>query len=335
LLAAIIRSHRRKFSQTLFNDLPSPWNTYAPYLTLVLRLAVLLHRNRHEHELPDFKIAIIKSKIYITFPSAWLTQSPLTHADLIQEADYLKSAGSSSNLPNRFFMKTLLRILMLLLSALVILCAMLVFFGVSNEPDIAVGWTLTRDDIARAKKILHEGSKTKPDEIGTIELTQPDLNLAANYLLNRYSKSAVKIEIKNNVLRFIVTMTLPRNSLGHYLNISFRLGNEDNSELPGLTKFKAGKLLLPAKFAAFVIDNIIRHTSLNDYFILATRPIKTVKIDQQKISITYYSNRETLIQARNFLTQSADNPSLKFISKNLPKSLLSMTPSGVYHWPIY
>ena len=93
LLASIIRSHRRKFSPTLFNDLPSPWNAFAPYLTLVLRLAVLLHRNRHEHELPDFKIAIIKSRIHLTFPSAWLSQSPLTHADLIQEADYLKSAG--------------------------------------------------------------------------------------------------------------------------------------------------------------------------------------------------------------------------------------------------
>jgi exopolyphosphatase/guanosine-5'-triphosphate,3'-diphosphate pyrophosphatase len=93
LLASIIRSHRRKFSPSLFNDLPSPWNTYAPYLALVLRLAVLLHRNRHEHELPDFKIAIIKSKIYLQFPNTWLTQSPLTHADLIQEADYLKSAG--------------------------------------------------------------------------------------------------------------------------------------------------------------------------------------------------------------------------------------------------
>jgi exopolyphosphatase/guanosine-5'-triphosphate,3'-diphosphate pyrophosphatase len=93
LLASIIRSHRRKFSQAHFNELPSPWNIDAPYLTLVLRLAVLLHRNRHEHELPDFKIAIIKAKIYLTFPIAWLTQSPLTHADLIQEADYLKSAG--------------------------------------------------------------------------------------------------------------------------------------------------------------------------------------------------------------------------------------------------
>jgi hypothetical protein len=203
---------------------------------------------------------------------------------------------------------------------------MLVFFGVSNKPDIAVGWTLTQDDIARAKKILHEGSKTKPDEIRTIELTQPDLNLAANYLLNRYSKSAVKIELKNNVLRFTVTMTLPSNKLGQYLNISFRLGNDDNSELPGLTKFKAGKLLLPAKFAAFVIDNIIRYTSLNDYFILATRPIKAVKIDQQKISITYNSSRETLIQARNFLTQSGDNPKLDIYQQKLSEITASHDP---------
>jgi len=215
---------------------------------------------------------------------------------------------------------------LLVLGTLVILCAMLVFFGVSDKPELAVGWRLTRDDIARAKKILHEGSKTKPDEIGTIELTQPDLTLAANYLLNRYSKSAVKIELKNNVLRFTVTMTLPKNSLGQYLNISFRLGNEDNSELPSLTKFKAGKLLLPARFAAFVIDNIIRYTSLNDYFILATRPIKTIKIDQQKITIIYYSSRETLIQARNFLTQSGDSTELDIYRQKLAEIIARHDP---------
>jgi exopolyphosphatase / guanosine-5'-triphosphate,3'-diphosphate pyrophosphatase len=93
LLATIIRLHRRKFHRTLFDELPSPWNVHALYLTLILRLAVLLHRNRHEHELPNFTIAIIKSKIHLQFPAAWLNQSPLTHADLILEADYLKSAG--------------------------------------------------------------------------------------------------------------------------------------------------------------------------------------------------------------------------------------------------
>jgi hypothetical protein len=223
-------------------------------------------------------------------------------------------------------MKTLLRMLLLLLGAVVILCALLVFFGVSDKPDLAVEWTLTRDDIARAKKILHEGSKTKPDEIGIIELTQPDLNLAANYLLNRYSKSAAKIELKNNMLRFAVTTTLPKNSLGEYLNISFRLGNDGN-ELPSLKKFKAGNLLLPARFAAFVIKKIIRYTSLNDYFILATQPIKYVKIDQQKITIIYYSSRETLRQARNFLTQSSDSPELDIYRQKLTEIIAQHDPA--------
>jgi hypothetical protein len=52
---------------------------------------------------------------------------------------------------------------------------MLVFFGISDRPDIAVGWTLTQDDVVRARKLLHEGAKTKPDEIGTIELGTEDV----------------------------------------------------------------------------------------------------------------------------------------------------------------
>jgi exopolyphosphatase/guanosine-5'-triphosphate,3'-diphosphate pyrophosphatase len=93
LLATIVKSHRRKFTRSRFNKLPPPWNIDAPNLTVILRLAVLLHRNRQEDELPDFKISIVKSKISIQFPDNWLSQSPLTYADLIQEADYLKSAG--------------------------------------------------------------------------------------------------------------------------------------------------------------------------------------------------------------------------------------------------
>jgi len=58
-----------------------------------LRLSVLLHRNRQEHDKSDFKISLTKSKIRLQFPDDWLAQAPLTHADLIQEADYLKSAG--------------------------------------------------------------------------------------------------------------------------------------------------------------------------------------------------------------------------------------------------
>ncbi len=93
VLATIILNHRRKFSQSSFEELPSPWHNLAPLLTIVLRLAVLLHRNRQESDLPGFRIAINKTKIGLRFPKDWLQQAPLTHADLIQETDYLKNAG--------------------------------------------------------------------------------------------------------------------------------------------------------------------------------------------------------------------------------------------------
>jgi len=229
-------------------------------------------------------------------------------------------------------MKIIFRIVLYCFSALMILCAMLVFFGIGDKPELEVGWSPTRDDLTRAKKILHEGSKTKPDEIGIIELTEADLNLAGNYLLNRYRKSAADLDLKNDELRFKVTMTLPENRLGKYLNISFRLGNVTGNDLPVITKFKAGKLLLPAKWAAWVIDTLIQHSSLNEYFILATRPLKAVKIDAEKLTITYYPNKDTLIQARNFLTHTGDNSALNvyqqkladIVAKHNPKWRLSL-----------
>jgi hypothetical protein len=224
-------------------------------------------------------------------------------------------------------MKIFLSVFLLLPSAAVILCALLIIFGVSDKPDIPVGWTPTLEDIARAKKILHEGSKTKPDEIGIIELTVPDINLAANYLLNMYGKSAARIDLIDNMLRFNVTMTLPDNIFGRYLNISFRLGNNDGIEIPKLKKFKAGNLLIPARFAAFVIKRIVRHSSLNDYFILATHPIKYFKIDRQKITIVYFSNRETLAKARNFLTHGGDISKSAVYQQKLAETIAQHDPS--------
>ena len=214
-------------------------------------------------------------------------------------------------------MKVLLRVFWLLLWGLIITMVMLVLFAVSDTPEVELDWALTHDDVIRAKKILHEGAKTKPDEIATIELSHDDLNLAANYLLNRYSKSAVRIGLKENKLKFVVTMTLPENRLGKYVNITLRLGNEEGSQLPIITKFKAGSLLIPANLAGFVINKLIEHSSLNNYFILATRPIQGIKIDPDKITISYVSNLETLIQARNVLTRTDNSAALSIYQQRI------------------
>ena len=224
-------------------------------------------------------------------------------------------------------MKILFRILGASILGMLALSLTILLFGVGNKPRvIGLGWSLTHEDIARAKKILREGVQIKPDELHTLELTESDLNLAASYLFNRYWKSATHIQLKNNQIRFNVTLTLPKNRLGKYFNISFRLGNDSSDELPTITKLKVGKLLLPSKLAEWVVHRVIQNTSLRKYYLLATQPIKTVDIDQEKVTITYYSSAETLRQARHFLAKSSPNPAQAVYQKKLTEIIANHDP---------
>ena len=91
ILSCLVRSHRKKFSLSRFADLPAPWRQHVPIMTILFRLACVLHRNRHSVR-PDFQINIDNKDITLIFPDQWLEQAPLTQADLKQEMQYLKAA---------------------------------------------------------------------------------------------------------------------------------------------------------------------------------------------------------------------------------------------------
>lgn len=91
ILSSLVRSHRKKFSLSRFDDLPAPWRRFTPIMSIVFRLATVLHRNRHSTR-PDFQISIEGNDIELRFAEHWLEQAPLTQADLKQEAQYLKEA---------------------------------------------------------------------------------------------------------------------------------------------------------------------------------------------------------------------------------------------------
>lgn len=93
VLSSIVRNHRRKLSLKHFKELPAPWHRHALYLTVLLRLAVVLHRNRQQTEIPDFKISLSQQRLRLQFADNLLANSPLTQADLEQEADYLHTAN--------------------------------------------------------------------------------------------------------------------------------------------------------------------------------------------------------------------------------------------------
>lgn len=95
ILAALVRSHRRKLAPKHFQELSNPWRIPAQRLSILLRLAVLLHRSRSNKPIPMFMLKAGPDSLDVAFPENWLNEHPLTRGDLEQEATYLKSTGFS------------------------------------------------------------------------------------------------------------------------------------------------------------------------------------------------------------------------------------------------
>jgi exopolyphosphatase/guanosine-5'-triphosphate,3'-diphosphate pyrophosphatase len=62
-------------------------------MTLLLRLAVLLHRGRSPVPLPAIELKARDDALEIRFPKRWLDDHPLTVADLLHEIENLKGVG--------------------------------------------------------------------------------------------------------------------------------------------------------------------------------------------------------------------------------------------------
>lgn len=93
ILAFLVGSHRRKLNMGELQNLPEPNRTPVLRLCILLRLAVLLSRNRILNYLPDISVIAKGNSIELDFPENWLTGHSLTMADLTQENGLLKAAS--------------------------------------------------------------------------------------------------------------------------------------------------------------------------------------------------------------------------------------------------
>ncbi len=93
LLASLVLGHRRKFPTQAFTELPTPWRRPAQRLCILLRLAVLLHRNRSSASRPYPMLQAAGEGLSLNFPTHWLNDHPLNRLELEDEAQRLAAAG--------------------------------------------------------------------------------------------------------------------------------------------------------------------------------------------------------------------------------------------------
>ncbi|MCX4186415.1 exopolyphosphatase [Methylophaga sp. OBS4] len=88
-LSVMVRGQRRSFPRKHIKKLPDELQLSTQRLTVLLRLAMVFNRGRSERADTYIKLQVAGKKLTLTLPGGWLTEHPLTEADLAQEIEQL------------------------------------------------------------------------------------------------------------------------------------------------------------------------------------------------------------------------------------------------------
>ncbi len=92
-LAALVRTHRRRFEPGLFAEVPEATQHDVRRLAVLLRIARRLCRSRSPRPTEPTRIVVEGDSVDLAFPDGWLDAHPLSRADLDEEAELLRGAG--------------------------------------------------------------------------------------------------------------------------------------------------------------------------------------------------------------------------------------------------
>ncbi len=139
----------------------------------------------------------------------------------------------------------------------------------------------------RARRVLsrHDPRKLRAGTIKTVTVTQRDLNLVANHLINLFSSGGARIESTPGWLTAQATLELPGNPVGRYLNVDVVL--LETAALPQIKRLRIGQLQVPAWLADLALTYVVDYLGENERYHFATEVIKEVKVKEGEVLVTY------------------------------------------------
>lgn len=182
------------------------------------------------------------------------------------------------------FIRKALQTLFYTLLICVALLAIVLCFALDDTPQPKMDQALTRDDILRAKQLLHVAPEDR-NSVKTVSLNQKDLNIAASYLLSHFVESTTQINLLPDRITFQIAVYVPKNPWGRYLDFNFSLQQSDNAIK--IKSLKIGEISIPDDTANQLIPYIVQNTSLKQYWLAATEYVKDVRITPQSLDVKY------------------------------------------------
>ena len=208
-------------------------------------------------------------------------------------------------------MKWIIRLVLLIVILLPMSVVAGVYLAIDDVALISKDVRLTPAEVQRVKQLFeeHDPRTLKDGDIKTLTLTQRDLSLASNYLVNLMGRGGSVVTLKKGYLAIQATIQLPTNPLGRYLNVD--VGVTQHSSLPHFKYLRLGHLVIPGWIAdkgfQMGLNTMYPQTGSR----LASDLIHDVDFGDNRIKVTYQWNSAITDLVRTTLVSQEEQARLQ------------------------
>ncbi len=190
-------------------------------------------------------------------------------------------------------MRLLLRLLLLLVLSLPLLAAGLVWLAIDDTAAVRSQALLTPAHIERARWLLaqHDPRTMRAGVLRSIVVSEVDLDLAANYLLNRYAKGASRVVLHDGGVSVRASLNLPANPIGRFINLDLSL--RETGALPRIDTLRLGRVPVPGFVGNWLIERGLGRLQQREQLAAAADVIRQVRSRDGFLMVDFEWNEAT------------------------------------------
>ena len=220
-------------------------------------------------------------------------------------------------------MRTLFRLIVLLPALTVAALALLAYLAIEAQPTVTAPAEASTQEMERAERLLREHDPRRQTAGGyrTLALTREDLDVLVGYLARRLAGAATRVSLGPAEITLTLTLRLPDNPFGPYLNAQGTFRTRGVDLVPG--DVRLGHVRLPDALVGWLWARAETRLSEDPGYRLARESIRDIRVGPDAVRVRYEWRPEILAAARDRLVPAAERARLAAYQRRLAERLAS------------
>ena len=217
-------------------------------------------------------------------------------------------------------MRFIVYVFLLLLIAIPFAFSDILYLMMAEQPAVNRTAEFTPAHIERAKRIVEKNDPRtmKSGVLRTLVLSQEEIDLAVNYLVNQYARGSSRIVLQPGKVMLSASFELPDNPFGRFLNISAALHETDG--LPVFDTLQVGQLSVPKQFADMLLEYALQRLNTREDYQIASDVIKKISVADGRFTVVYDWQADLPDRIRSTMLSREEQERLKAYQERLAEN---------------